>query len=267
MPIDASFEQLRRANPEPDPAALRRHLQNNANSTPRIATRSDTMDTRQSTIETRPPVKPRRRWLPALVAGVLVLLVGLPLFVVRNGGGVFGLFQASPLEVAERYMDARNAYDAEAARAVLADNVVFHDMPIIADLGELGPGFEALRRYEFQFTPYECSEIATGPTARVVCNHMMTTNLQRIVGYPPIAGGFNFTIADGRITNLTHSFNVQEFGPNVYDRFLTWLAADHPGGFDQLFRIEGDVSTPRLTQESLDLIPIYVAEFEASLNG
>jgi hypothetical protein len=267
MPVDAAFEQLRRANPEPDPAALRRHLRETTKSTPTIATRSETMDTRTSTNQARPPTKPRRRWLPALVAGVLVLFLGIPVLIVRNGGSVFGLFEASPLEVAERYIAARNAYDPEAARAVLADDVVMNDTPIIADLGELSPGFEALRRYEFQFSPYECSQIAAGPPARVVCNYMMTTNLQRIVGYPPIAGGFNFTISDGRITNLIHSFNFSEFGPNAYDSFLTWLDAAHPGGFDQLFRIVDGVSTPRLTPEALDLISVYVAEFDQATNG
>lgn len=267
MPVDAAFEQLRRANPEPDPTALRRHLQDITNSTPTIATRSDPMDTRTPTSQTRPPAKQRRRWLPALVAGVLVLLVGIPFLVARNGGGVFGLFQASPVEVAERYMEARNAYDADSAQSVLADDVEMHDVPIISDLGELGASFEALRGYEFQFSPYECVETDDGPPARVVCTYMMDTNLSRIVGYPPVQGSFNFTVSDGRIVRLIHNFNFNEFSVNVYDEFLTWLETAHPGGFDQLFRIEGNVSTPRLTPEALDLIPIYVAEYEESLNG
>ena len=49
------------------------------------------------------------------------------------------------------------------ARSVMADDVEMHDIPIISDLGELSAGFEALRRYEFQFTPYECVETVAGP--------------------------------------------------------------------------------------------------------
>lgn len=267
MRIDAAFEHLRRANPEPDPGALRRQLQDITNSTPAISTRSDAMDTRTPTIPTPSPAKQRRRWLPALVAGVLVLLLGIPFLVARNSGGVFGLFQRSPVEIAERYMEARNAYDADSARSVLADDVEMHDVPIISDLGELSAGFEALRLYEFQFTPYECVETDAGPPARVVCTYMMDTNLSRIVGYPPVQGVFNFTVSDGRIVRFTHDFNFDEFSVNVFNPFLTWLETAHPGGFDQLFRYEGNVSTPRLTPEALDLIPIYVAEYEESLNG
>ena len=225
------------------------------------------MKTHTPTIPSPPPTNRRRRWLPALVAGVLVLLVGVPFLVARNGSGVFGLFQRSPVEIAERYMEVRNAYDAESARSLLADDVEMHDVPLISNLGELSAGFEALRGYEFQFSPYECVETDAGPPASVVCTYMMDTNLSRIVGYPPVEGSFNFTVAEGRIVRLINNFNFNEFSVNVYEKFLVWLETAHPGGFDQLFRIEGNVSTPRLTPEALDLIPIYVAEFEESLNG
>ena len=104
----------------------------------------------------------------------------IPFLVARNSGGVFGLFQRSPVEIAERYMEARNAYDAGTRRdQAMADDVEMHDIPIISDLGELSAGFEALRRYEFQFTPYECVETVAGPPATVVCTYMMDTNLSR----------------------------------------------------------------------------------------
>lgn len=267
MSFDAAFEQLRRANPEPDPAALRRHLQDITESKPTIAARSNSMDTRTPTVPTRSPIKPPRRWLPALVGGLLVLLLAVPLLLAQNGGTFFGLFEPSPLEVAERYMTARNAYDADSARSVLADDVQMFDVPIIADLGELSAGFEVLRRYEFQFSPYECLDTSTETLARVGCTYMMDTKLSRIVGYQPVAGSFTFTISDGRIDRLVHSFNFDQFAPNVYDKFLTWLETAHPGGFDQLFRIQGDVATPLLTPEALDLTTIYIAEFEESMNG
>lgn len=267
MSVDAAFEQLRKANPEPDPAALRRQLHDIGHPTPLTQRRSDTMETRTPTIETRPPAKSPRRWIPALVAGALVLLLGVPFLILRDGGGLFGLFGPTPVEIAESYMEARNAWDASAARSLLADDVVMNDVPMIENLEELEPGFEALRVYEFQFSSVECAELVAGPPASVRCDYMMDTNLQQIVGYPPVPGSFTFGISDGRIASLTHNFNFGEFGENAYDPFLTWLDSEHPGAFDQIYRMEGSTSTPRLTPEALDLARTYVAEYDESLNG
>ena len=92
MSVDAAFQQLRRANPEPDPTALRRQLQDKSTLTSTIARRSDIMAPRTPTIE-KPQSKPGRRWAPALVAGLAVLLIGVPSFLTRDSGGIFGLFR------------------------------------------------------------------------------------------------------------------------------------------------------------------------------
>lgn len=265
MPVDAAFEQLRRANPEPDPATLRRQLQDEPNSTGMIA-RRENMETRTPTVPTGPVSKEPRRWLPALAAGSLVILLGVPFLLGRDGAGVFGFFQTTPVEVAERYLDARNAGDAEAVRDLLADGVVFND-PAITDLEELDAGIEALRRYGFEFTSYECLESGVGPPASVTCTYMLEDTVQRIVGAPPTPGRFYFDVSEGRITNHFHDFNFTEYAPNVFTKFVEWLNTERPGGFDQLFLLAGGQAYPRLTPEALDLIPIYLAEFEAAFNG
>ncbi len=144
MSVEAAFQQLRRANPEPDPTALRRQLQDQSSPHSPIARRSDIVDTRTPTIE-KPQSKQSRRWAPAFVAALVVLLIGVPLFLTRDSGDVFGLFRQTPVEIAEAYMEARNAYDAEAARSLLAEDVVMRDQPMIRDLGELSAGFEVNR--------------------------------------------------------------------------------------------------------------------------
>jgi hypothetical protein len=258
MSVDAVFDQLRRANPEPNPAALRQHLYQATNPAPVFVTRSNEMET-QTIVKNPQPQRPRRL-LPALAAGAVVLLAGIVFVIVSRDGGFFT--SPTPLQIAESYMEARNAWDATRAGELLAPDAVLNDTPIIGR-DELAAGFEVLRVYEFQFEPFECTE----STAIVSCTYMMETNLQQIVGYPPVAGNFVFEIDDGQITRLTNNFSFTEFGPNAYDPFLTWLESAHPGAFDQLFRPQGAVSTPRLTPEALELARTYIAEYDQSFNG
>ena len=260
MSADAAFEQLRRANPEPNPATLRQQLHHAANPVPPVSvTRSNEMET-QTIVQNQKPLRSPRKWLPAIASGAVVLLAGIVFVVLSRDGGLFA--SPTPLQVAQSYMEARNAWDADAARSLLADDVSMIDSPIITIDG-FGPEFEVLRVYEFQYEPFECIEY----TEIVKCTYLMTSNLQDIVGYPPIPGSFELAIEDGQIVLLHHLFNYNEFGTNVYDPFLTWLESAHPGSFDQLFRIEGAVATPRTTPEALELARTYVAEYDESLNG
>lgn len=263
MSVDAAFEQLRRANPEPNPATLRRQLHHATNPAPVSITRSNEMET-QSIVQSPMPVRPPRRWLPAMAAGAVVLLAGIA-FVVLSGDRSF-FASATPVQIAESYMEARNAWDADRAGELLAPDAVLNDTPIVG-LDELAAGFEALRVYEFQFMPFECSEIASVSSVMVTCEYMMDTILSRIVGYPPVPGHFDFAISEGRITRLTHVFNYSDFSPNVYEPFLAWLESAHPGAFDEIFREEGSVSTPLLTPEALDRTQTYIAEYDQSVNG
>ena len=273
MPVDAAFEQLRRANPEPDPAALRRHLQD-LKSTPPMAARSNTMDTRTPTIQTRPPTQPRRRWLPALVAGLIVILLGIPVLIVQNGGTVFGLFKPSPVEVAERYIAARNAYDAETARRLLADNVDLLELDLHgATVDELDLYFEMLRTFDQQLLNAECLESGVAEPVLVTCSYDLDTALQHAIGYPTMRSRFIFYIADGLIVRGTSNFPVGEFTPNVGQPWIDWLNAEHPGAYDQIYTNydtgtpSGIYFAPKLTPEAFALTSQYIAEWDQSLNG
>ncbi|HKX74504.1 MAG TPA: hypothetical protein VJR05_03860 [Acidimicrobiia bacterium] len=263
MSIDTAFERLRRANPEPDLGALRRQLSDGEIATSRSATRSDRMDL-QTTPKTTSVPKARQRWVPAMAAFGLVLLAATALFILR-GEGPPVLAEATPVEIAEEYMEARNAWDADRAAELLAPDAILNDMPMMT-LDELGPGFQVLRAYGFQFDQVECVEFQA-PRVSVRCTYMLNTRLTEIVGYRPVPGNFVFIVEDGRMTSLSHNFNFSEYAPNVFERFVDWLETERPGAFDQLFRWVGDTATPLLTPESIELIPGYLADFDDYVNG
>jgi len=126
-----------------------------------------------------------------------------------------------------------------------------------------------LRIHGFRYEPYECTKtvVATETdVAAVSCTYMMNTRLQEIGGYPPVEGSFDFTIEGGQINRLSQNFNYDEFGP-AYDKFLNWLEGAHSGGFGELFRVTGSVSTPLLTPEALALLPVYLDVYDQAMNG
>lgn len=252
--VDAAYEALRRANPEPDPNALRESLKAAPSIPPQVFnSRRDKMTT--TTQAPSPKVKNPNRWLPSLATAVVIILVA-GFLVARANPSLFG--PATPLEIANEYMEARNAFDASRAQELINPDAAISDTPIIG-YDELELGYEMLQIYGFQYEPYACEEFG----ALVRCTYQMTSELQRIVGAPPVEGEFDIFVEEGRIDQLYHGFNFDDFGPN-FEAFIDWIGATHPESFDQLFREQGAVATPVLTRESLDLAATYLPSTTSS---
>ncbi|HJU80510.1 MAG TPA: hypothetical protein VJ796_02060 [Acidimicrobiia bacterium] len=257
MKYDAAFEALKRANPEPDPAALRRDL------SPRATT--DLIDVarrKRPTTPTKP--RPRQLWRPALAGGLMVLMFALAMLVPWTGNrSVLDRIRSSPADIATRYLEARNAFDADAARDLLADNALLRDVPRM-ERGELDLGFEALRVYGMQLDPFQCKN-AQGATF-VNCDYLMDTRLSQIRGFPQVAGRIQFLIEEGQITRLVHDFNFNDYAPNVHEPYIDWLNQNHPGVVEQLFVVKDGVQSQILTPESLALAADYLDEYDRFLN-
>jgi hypothetical protein len=257
MKYDAAFEALKRANPEPDPAALVRDLSRRPEPTTIVV-----RDRPRAT----PVTKPKSfHWRPLLAGGTAaVALVTLMLVPWVDGRNVVDSLWPSPVDVAVRYMEARNTFDASAAEALIADDAQLFDQPRM-ELSELELAFEYLRIYEIQLEPFECENRA-GSTL-VTCAYQMDTRLSRIVGHPPVAGRIQFLAENGLITYLVHDFNYSDYAPDVFEPYIDWLNEEHPGIKDQLFIEVDGVHTPILTRESLDLAGRYLDEYDRFLNG
>lgn len=209
------------------------------------------------------PDRPRTRKRAIVIAAGAFLVVAA----VAVLFGQFNPFTAepSPQQVAERYLAARDAYDAEAARALIAPDAVLNDIPVIP-IDELDAGFDVLSIYEFSFDPIECSTVENAATSRVTCSYRLHTALSDVVGYPPVAGAMNFEIVDGKITRLDDNFPFLEFSPNVFRPFATWLAIEHgTEAIGELFRIlPSGTATSLLDEEARALARSRVAEYRES---
>lgn len=186
---------------------------------------------------------------------------------------------AGAIAVAETFMETYDGYDAERARALLADDVqifspAFRDLPEMEAIEKLDSVVELNRVVGFRFSPYVCDlqfrpdEVEPDTPLRVRCTYTMDSRLQQIVGYPPIDGGaFSFLVIDGVITRFDDRFPFLEFDSNVGAGFIEWLDAEHPAAVESLFIGTAPQRYPRLSPEALDLLSFYLDEYEEWVNS
>lgn len=254
----------------------------------------------------------RPRLLP-VVAAAVVVIVGLALFPSSSppvGESASSetrpepfteasfLVQPSPVEIAESFMAARNAYDVEKTMSLLADDVGTVPRPLSRD--ELAFAFEAEEVYGVRYEPFDCrhdSDLAwAGGDASVTCTYLMGHKLSRIEGYPPVESSFRFRIREGRMALLSFPlldlwwseddyvsvegrfFDDPSADPAEFDNFLEWLDAEHPQAVEVAYELEsiqtvfvrpygGPPLDLILTRESLDLLADYLEEYEQLVVG
>ncbi|MGH8923238.1 MAG: hypothetical protein ACRDWA_01120 [Acidimicrobiia bacterium] len=207
--------------------------------------------------------KARRRPNPALVGILLAALVTAVVLVPwTDGGSIIDSFSATPVDVSNQYMEARNAYDAEKASALMTADASVLDVPRM-DRGGLAGGFEALRVYEASFEPFECT--SKEGTTLVNCTYAFDTNLSRIVGYPAVEGSIQLLVEDGMITSLVHNFNFDDYA--VFEKFAVWLGTEHPDEFFRVYEDRGGVLSPITTPEALAQLRGFIEEYDRSVNG
>lgn len=204
------------------------------------------------------PTKGRGR-LQAVLGGLIAVVV------VAAFWALWANNQATtPIDIANEYMEARNAFDAERADALMSADATLMDAPRMSR-DELAQGFEALRVYDAQWEPFECNS-KPGATL-VTCDYSLETNLSRIVGHTPVTGSILFLVEQGQITSLVHNFNYDDYGTNVFEKFLTWLGTEHPGAIEQVYVERDGAMSPNLEPEALAQLKGYIEEYDLSVNG
>ncbi len=184
--------------------------------------RSDQMDT-STTVDTKSPSPATpRRWMPALVAAAAVLVLGVPA-VLLLAGSPFGGSSPTAVEIADAYIEARNAHDSDRARELVAEGFVTTEPPAgFNRFEQIELAFQTHRAYGIQYTEGECSADANVvPTRDVVrCEYQFSSELHRIAELPPQPVSFTFVIEDGRITGVQASAHTGRFWDRFVDDFL-----------------------------------------------
>jgi hypothetical protein len=196
------------------------------------------------------------------------------------------------LKIAERFMRARNAYDAEKIMSLVADDGVTAQLMsnnamdpnmggVRLNRDQLALALEAERLYGARYESFKCRRDPVpvwAGVAQVSCSYLMDNELRQIAGYGPArSSSFGIRIRNGRVDLLSFPWLNIGFSPGGYRpregaRFIEWLEAEHPeaGGPDvrgELFRTQGQELIHVLTPRSLRLLARYLDEYDRSVTG
>jgi hypothetical protein len=197
---------------------------------------------------------------------------------------------AGQVRIAERFMAARSAGDVETMLSLLADdgatvlllhnNVVERSMPTLRlSHDELALALEAEGLLEVTYDAVECRpepELESWFDAQISCSFRMDNRLRRIEGFAPKLTSFVIGVHGGRVDYLSFPWLNASFpGEQPFEgaRFVPWVEGAHPeaggieGGFHdgELFRIMGQEVVIKLTPDAIDLLAIYLDEYEAAV--
>ncbi len=168
------------------------------------------------------------------------------------------------IDLAQRFVEARERWDGEAVRALVADDaeIVGENQVTTADEYLVNADFE--RVTEWHFRQPECTATDVGLPIEVTCSYVMENAWSQALGVGPFTGSsFTFVIADGQIQQITHYFDFGQFSPQVFEVWVAWLTDNHPDDVDAMYDFSGAEPIVLSTPEALALQEQYTNEFKA----
>jgi hypothetical protein len=207
-------------------------------------------------------------WLSLGVAAASILLITVGAVLVlgddEDEPEVSSAATLAAIDLAQRFMAARDAWDGETIRSLLADDATIDDFAV-ENTEEYLANAEMERAAGWRHLQPECTATRIGPPIGVTCEYVMENALSRALGVGPYTGSrVEFTIADGHIASVTNRFDSSVYSGQTLEPFLMWVDEAHPGDGDVMF---GTTATGDLvgstTPESIDLWQRNVTQFAA----
>ena len=169
------------------------------------------------------------------------------------------------MQTAVNFVEARDTWDGEAVRALVADDAVIDDLAVTNADDYLAVA-EVEQATGWRYMRPDCTATVPEPPITVTCTYTMQNAWSQAIGVEPFTGSsFEFVIADGQIQQVTHDFDVSEFGPQVFDVFVAWLSDTYPDDVDVM--LDSSSGNFSLTPEALALFEQHTTEFVSSRNN
>jgi hypothetical protein len=195
---------------------------------------------------------------------------------------------AAAEEVALGFLDAYAAFDAQKAMTYVAADAdltgAAMDAPALRPwrhtVAPFGPKDGPLQPYQgpasteglslmlsllkavgYEQTVTSCEAAAFGSGTSVVCDYEFHTLMSDRVGRGPFSGSsFVFTVRDGAIVRALQHWNVEKFGPQMWEPFAAWVSSTYPKDAAVMY-LDGTLSTFRLSPESIRLWERHTREY------
>ena len=218
--------------------------------------------------------KPWRRGRLAAVVIAAAAAIAVGIFALVGPADEAELSLSGPgqqaVDVARRFVGARDAWDAKTVRSLVADDAVIDDFGVVTPDDYIA-NTEFERATGWRFIEPECTVTEEGPPAEVTCSYTMENAWSRALGTGPYTDNtFAFVIADGQIQQVVDHFDISRYAPETFEAFTEWLDDKHPGDSTVIFH--PDPNEPGLvirstTAEAIALAEQRTIEFVASVNG
>jgi hypothetical protein len=208
------------------------------------------------------PDRPKSRLIPALgLTAVVVIALGVLL---TQQSGV-----SSPIEVADRYMEARRELDLEAVEDLLAQDAVVNENGW--RLGDMPALFAWYRASSWSFMPDQCSEVSTGATGTFVnCTYQFENVWTRSLGDEPATGEILILVSEGAITEVVGFLNTASFNDG-WQSFVAWVRENQPDDYEAMFAMDEVLwhpgPSPLIDPGTTALWERYTEEFLADMGS
>ena len=180
---------------------------------------------------------------------------------------------ASPMEVAEGFVEAYGALDAEKVVGYLADDA--DASSVIGWVGAQG-GEGPLAEFQLIFSLLDAQLSHTLDSCKEQGRSASVTNLRcsydlhwlrsKEIGRGPFSGSYlDLIVRDGEIAHVAIHLDTGESGPQMWEPFARWVSRNHPE--DVLVMYEDETqSLERVTEESITLWDRYTRDYVEDVN-
>lgn len=160
---------------------------------------------------------------------------------------------AAPVDIGRSFLEAQNAFDAEAVVALIAPEGVVNDGFGYVNQVEEYPGHLAWKEaLDWRLTVEECT--ASGPPAQVTCTYAYENAWTQALGRPVSLDNYRFVIANGQIQEVSTVFGPSGFVIDAWLEFRQWVQDNHPEDLAAMYDFSNPAEDiPIVTPEALVL--------------